>query len=106
MNIPPELSPRPAFRPASAVTPHAGHALGGIWRLAVRPFYTPVHWLTLAGLLALLATFSFAMAPARVGTEPFIPWVARFYVAFLVPLLAFVTAGGAIRDDLQPAVID
>lgn len=106
MSSSPATSPRPAFRALPSVTPHAGHALGGIWRLAVRPFYTPLHWLTLAGMLAMLAVFSFAMAPDRGGADAFIPWVARFYVGFLVPLLAFVSAGGAIRDDLQPGVID
>lgn len=106
MSSPSATSPRPAFRPLPAVMPHAGHALGGIWRLAVRPFYTPLHWLTLAGMLALLAVFSFAMVPDRGGADAFIPWVARFYIGFLVPLLAFVSAGGAIRDDLQPGVID
>jgi len=106
MSRPPASAARPAFAPVPRVTPHAGHALGGIWRLAIRPFYTPLHWLTLGGMLALLVLFSFAMAPSRGGTESFIPWVARFYVGFLVPLLAFISAGGAIRDDLQPGAID
>lgn len=106
MSLSPGPAARPSFAPRPRVTSHAGHALGGIWRLAIRPFYTPLHWLTLGGMLALLVTFSFAMAPARAGVDPFIPWVARFYVGFLVPLLAFISAGGAIRDDLQPGAID
>ncbi len=103
MSLPPVLTARPAFAPVPRVIPHAGHALGGIWRLAMRPFSTPLHWLTLAGMMALLVLFSFAMAPDR---DSFISWVARFYVGFLVPMLAFISAGGAIRDDLQPGAID
>lgn len=106
MSLMPGSAARPAFGSVPRVRPHAGHALGGIWRLAIRPFYTPLHWLTLAGMLALLVLFSFAMAPARASADPFITWVARFYVGFLVPLLAFISAGGAIRDDLQPGAID
>jgi ABC-2 type transport system permease protein len=89
------------------VMPDTAHAFGGIWRLSVRRFYSPTRWLIFAGMLALLALFSFAGAPTRGGAaREFLPWVSRFYVCFLVPVFAFLGAAGVVRDDLQPGSVD
>src|SRR5688500_10380868 len=93
--------------PAPRVFPNARHALGGIWRLTARRYSTPGYWLTLAGMLAALVVFSIPAAPnneAAAGT--FLPWAGGFYVCFLVPILAFISAAGAIRDDFGDGTID
>lgn len=93
--------------PAPRVMPNAAHAFGGIWRLTIRRYFSRGHWLTLAGMLALLVLFSFPMAPNRAAAaRGFLPWVGAFYVCFLVPLLAFISAAGALRDDLGAGTVD
>lgn len=93
--------------PPPRVTPHAGRALGGIWRLTARRFFTPGYWLMLAGMLAALVVFSIPAAPNQEAAElGFLPWAAGFYVCFLVPVLAFIGGAGAMRDDLGAATVD
>lgn len=93
--------------PPARVTPHAGRALAGIWRLTARRFFTPGYWLTLAGMLAVLVVFSIPAAPNQAAAElGFLPWAAGFYVCFLVPVLAFIGGAGAMRDDLGAATVD
>lgn len=93
--------------PAPRVAPHAVHALGGMWRLASRRYGTPGFWLILLGSLALLALSSFMAAP-----NPGQPrgnlfgWATGFYLGLIVPLLSFIFAGSATRDDLGPASVD
>jgi ABC-2 type transport system permease protein len=104
---PNELSPAGAQAnafPAPRVLPNEWHAFGGVWRLSVRRFFNPTRWLVFAGLLALLVLFSYA--GARRPAQDFLPWVARFYVCFLVPVFAFLAAAGIIRDDLQAGSVD
>jgi ABC-type transport system involved in multi-copper enzyme maturation permease subunit len=65
------------------------------------------HWLTAAGGLAVLVVLSLpAAGNAPAAATGLLPWAAGFYVCFLVPLLAFVSAAGAMRDDLRPAAVD
>jgi ABC-2 type transport system permease protein len=104
MNAP--ISSSPTF-PAPRVLPNTAHAFGGIWRLTVRRSLTPMHWLALGGMLVLLALFSYPMAPTReAGAHGYITWAAGFYLCFLVPLLAFIAAAGAIRDELKAGTTD
>jgi ABC-type transport system involved in multi-copper enzyme maturation permease subunit len=96
----------PGF-PAARVIPNATHAFGGIWRLTSRRFYTPGYWMTLAGMLVLLVVFSIPAAPNRVAAaHGFLPWAGGFYVCFLLPILAFISGAGAIRDDLSASTAD
>lgn len=93
--------------PAPRVTPNSLHAFGGIWRLASRRYRTLSFWLTLLGGLALLTLASFMAAPGP--NRPHgnvVGWAAGFYMGLIVPLLSFVFAGSATRDDLSPASID
>lgn len=98
------MSTAATFSP-SRVTPNLRHAWGGTWRLTYRQLLQPGHGLTLAIGLGVLA-FLFA-AGARWGrpTE-FLNWVCGFYVTFLVPALAFISAGGAMRDAMKSNSID
>ena len=93
--------------PPPRVKPNALHAFGGIWRLSVRRFFSLNRWLVFAGMLALLVLFSIGVAPNREqAAREFLPWVVRFYVCFLVPVLAFLAAAGVVRDDLQSGSVD
>lgn len=101
------MSPAASALPAARVTPRAAAAFGGIWRLTARRFFTPAHGLILAGLLVLLVLSSIPAAPSReAAAQGFLPWASRFYVCFLVPILAFIPAAGLMRDDLQAETVD
>ncbi|MES2694505.1 MAG: hypothetical protein V4773_13600 [Verrucomicrobiota bacterium] len=93
--------------PAPRVTPHPLHALGGLWFLTSRRFFTPKYWIMLAGMLAALVVLSLPVTenPEVIARE-FIPFAAGFYVCFVVPILSFISAAGAVRDDLGAATID
>lgn len=89
------------------VTPNNRHAFGGIWRLSIRRFFSPSRWLMLAGMLVLLVLFSIPAAGNRnEAARDFLPWAARFYICFLVPVMAFLSAAGTVRDDLQAGSVD
>lgn len=93
--------------PAPRVAPNALHALGGMWRLASRRYGTPGFWLMLLGGLALLTLSSFMAAPNTGQPKGnVIGWAAGFYLGLIVPLLSFIFAGSATRDDLSPASVD
>lgn len=107
MNPSPPISVSPESFPAARVTPNARHAFGGVWRLTVSRFFTLKHGLILAGLLAVLALLSVPMSPNRAAAaQGFLPWVSIFYLTFLTPILAFLTAGGAMREEYKGATVD
>lgn len=91
--------------PAPRVTPNLTHAFGGVWRLTFRRFLLPSHWLTLAIGLAVLMLLFYG-GPGGRDTHQFLDWTTGFYVTFLVPALAFMSAAGAIRDDLKSSTVD
>jgi ABC-type transport system involved in multi-copper enzyme maturation permease subunit len=97
-----------ADSPGSRVTPNALHAFGGIWRLTVSRFLAPMHWAVLAGLIAVLLVFSIPFFPAGLPRGPyaFVRWVGDFYLMFLVPIMAFISAAGAMRDEMKPGTVD
>lgn len=97
----------PEYFPPPRVPPHAGHALGGIWRLTARRFSTLNYWLVLAGMLAALVVLSLPAASNRpAAARDFLSWAGGFYVCFVVPVLSFILGGGAMRDDLGAAAVD
>ena len=107
MNEPPPLPVPPSSDPAARVTPHPAHAFGGIWYLTRRRAFAPMHWLVLAGMLAVLVLFSMATSPDReTAAQRFIPWAVGFYLTFLLPILAFLTAGGVMRDEMKGGTVD
>jgi ABC-2 type transport system permease protein len=80
-------------------------ALGGVWRLTYGRYLAPANLGILAGLLGLLALL--ALSGIHNGNaEHFTEWSVHFYLAFVVPVLAFLTAAGLIQDDLRPATVD
>lgn len=92
---------------ANRVVPHLAHAFGGVWRLTLRRYLLPVHWITVVGLCGLLVLTSFpAASTAPQAKTGFMPWVITFYLTFLLPLLAYIAAGGAIRDEMKAGNVD
>lgn len=88
------------------VAPNLRHAFGGIWRLTLARFFTVGHGLALAGALALLGLIAFAFISGHNHERGYVGWAANFYVAFLVPVVAFIAGTGAVRDDMKPATVD
>lgn len=87
------------------VTPSLRHAWGGTWRLTYRQLLQPGHGLMMAIGLGVLV-FLFAAGARWNRPAEFLNWVCGFYVTFLVPALAFISAGGAMRDAMKSNSID
>ncbi|MBL9187963.1 MAG: ABC transporter permease [Opitutaceae bacterium] len=100
MNAPP-----PLFMLPEPVTPDLRHAFGGVWRLTLRRHLAPGRWVMLLAGLAALGLLAFAASHDR-RADHYAGWVVDFYVAFLVPAFAFVTAAGAMRDDMKTGTVD
>lgn len=100
MNAPPRLYPLP-----EPVAPNWRHALGGVWRLTFHRHFQPGRWVMVLIGLALLALLGFA--PGRGGiSRHFTEWTILFYATFLVPALAFISAAGAMRDEMKSSTVD
>lgn len=102
MNAPPSLS-----APLAPVVPNHRHAFGGVWRLTFRRFLLPTRWVMVLIGLAVLTLLSFASGQRDVSRSgQYVSWVVGFYVTFLVPALAFIAAGGAMRDEMKSGTVD
>lgn len=104
MNTPPPL-PSPMPPPA----PDWRRAFGGVWRLTYRRFLAPKQLAVLAGLLALLALLvasGLHHSDAYRTKKDFAEWSVNFYLAFVVPVIAFLSSGGLVQDDMKPATTD
>lgn len=99
------MNPSSASLPATLVAPNARHALGGIWRLTARRFLAPRQLLPLPFVLAILATLAWALIRDGSVTN-FHDWAIKFYLPFLIPVLAFLSGGGAFRDELKAGAVD
>ncbi len=106
MNAPTSSPSAPVRFAAARVTPNAAHAFGGVWRLTVRRYSTLSPWLVTGGTLAVLVLFAIGAGQSHDGARGYASWMARFYTCFLVPLLAFISGGGAMRDDLKADAVD
>lgn len=91
--------------PAPRVAPNLANAFGGVWRLTFRRFFLPGHWLTVAVGLAVLGLL-FAGGPRSRSAGQLLDWIVGFYLTFLVPALAFISAGGAMRDEMKASAVD
>lgn len=98
------MSSAASFAPPR-VTPVLRHAWGGTWRLTYRQLLQPGHALMMAIGLGVL-TFLFAAGSRWGRPAEFLNWVCGFYVTFLVPALAFISAAGAMRDAMKSNSID
>ena len=99
------MNPPPLPEPLPTATPGWRRALGGVWRLTYPRSLAPANLGILAGLLGLLALL--ALSGVRNGNaEHFSEWSVHLYLAFVVPVVAFLTAAGLIHDDMKPATVD
>ncbi|HEX9784496.1 MAG TPA: ABC transporter permease subunit [Opitutaceae bacterium] len=91
--------------PPRPVAPAALRAFGGVWRLTYPRFLAPGNLAAVGGLLAALALLSIpAMRDGRaVG---FSNWAVSFYLALLIPVMAFLSGAGALRDEMKPTAVD
>ena len=61
----------------------------------------------LIGMLVALVVFSIPATPdAEAAARDFLPWAGGFYASFLVPIFAFISAAGAMRDDFSDGTVD
>lgn len=89
------------------VTPNLGHAFGGIFRLTLRRMMLPMHWVTLAGMCVLLVLLSMPVSHSDAAAKSgLLSWTTMFYLTFIVPIMSFITAAGAIRDEMKAGNVD
>jgi len=89
----------------AAPVPGLARALGGVWRLTYPEFFRTRRLLVLAVVCGLL--FLLTAQNVRHGqTEFFYRWVVEFYLTFVLPSVALISAAGAIRDDMASVSID
>ena len=92
--------------PAARVAPNLWYAFRGIlWltshrRRGLRPL------LTLTGLLAAFALVAGTTLRAATSLDGFVTWASSFHLGLLVPVICFLSAAGALRDDLKPGASD
>lgn len=92
--------------PATApLQPRLRRAFAGVWRLSWAQRLTLRHSLAVIAPTALLAVAGYGMLHSR-GAHDYLGWIAHFYLSFLVPVVAFIVAAGAIRDDVQSVTTD
>ena len=87
------------------VAPDQMRAFGGVWRLTAGRFLSRGHLLANAGLLGLLILLSATEATPR-DAGGYLEWIAGFYLKLAVPVLAFLSGAGAMRDETKPGVVD
>jgi ABC-2 type transport system permease protein len=104
MSAPLSTETRTEF-PAPGVTPNQWNAFGGVWRLTAWRFLSRNHLLVTGGMLLGLAFFcSRLTAPSSAGD--YLDWVAEFFLSVVVPVLAFLSGAGVMRDETKPGSAD
>lgn len=101
------VSPTSAVSAAAArpgVTPHLGHALGGIWRITFRRAFSGKQVGSLLWSVALFGGLT--ILQSRHGPAAFYEWMTGFYLTIIIPILAFTSGAGAIREDMKPGAVD
>ncbi|HEY3757766.1 MAG TPA: hypothetical protein VGL42_16550 [Opitutaceae bacterium] len=81
-------------------------AAAGIFRLALRRHFRRTHPVALGIMLAVLALILLEFLRGGDSAERYLPFTVGFYSTFLVPLLAFISGGGAWRDEMKPEAAD
>src|SRR3954469_6246428 len=93
--------------PLPRVAPNLSHAVGGIFRLTPGRLLLPLAWLTLAGLCGFLILTSLPPAPNPAAAKfGLMPWIVMFYLTFIVPVMSFINAAGAMRDEMKAGNVD
>lgn len=100
------IAPPPLPQPPAGTAPNLKHAFGGVWRLTWRQVFAPSRWLMGGVLLVGFGLLSgVALGHDRAGGG-FEQWAAGFHLMVLVPIAAFLSGAGAVRDDMKPGTVD
>ena len=99
------MNPAPAFAPPR-VAANLSHAFGGVWRLTFRRFIQLGRLLVLLGALGVLGLLCYGSGRLGGDAGGYVGWVCGFYLTFLVPAVAFLSAAGAMRDEMKPGTAD
>lgn len=94
----------PSF-PAPRVLPNLSHAFGGVLRLTLYRYASPGQWLWSVGLMLLVGLLATTNSHLG-GRSDFLDWMANFYLTFFLPALAFLSGGGAMRDEMKGNAVD
>ena len=87
------------------IVPNQWHAFGGVWRLTFRRWLSLGHFLPMSGMLALLAIVA-VPSIKRGASLDYFDWCGSFFLGVVVPILAFLSGAGAMRDDLKAGAVD
>jgi ABC-2 type transport system permease protein len=85
--------------------PNLWNACGGLWRISYRRLVSWRQLLTLAWTTAVLALLAGVTVREGHG-DSFYTWTIDFYLTALVPIIAFMSGAGAIREDMKPGGVD
>ncbi|MGC4072049.1 MAG: hypothetical protein QM760_05945 [Nibricoccus sp.] len=87
------------------VAPNQWRVLGGVWRLTAWQFLARNHLLTVAGMTVMWALMcSRFVAPRQPWS--YLDWLMEFFLSVVVPVLAFLSGAGAMRDQLKSSSTD
>lgn len=92
--------------PAARVTPNLWYAFRGILWLTSHRRRGLRHLLTLTGLLAAFALVAGTTLRSATSLDEFVTWASNFHLGLLVPVIAFLSSAGSLRDDLKPGAND
>lgn len=99
------MKPPPIPVPLPPANPNWRSALGGVWRLTYPRFFS-VKPLMTAGVLLLVLGLLTWVAVDDSDSGQYYTWISTFYLCGVVPVLAFLSGAGAIRDDMKPGPVD
>lgn len=94
----------PSF-PLPRVAPNLANAFGGVLRLALYRFAAPNQWLWTLGSMLVVGVLATTATHSGARNE-FLGWSTELYIAFLLPILAFLSGGGTIRDEMKGNAVD
>jgi len=99
------MSSPPPLRQPTGVPPNWSHAIGGIWRLTARRAFSPRQCTVTSIFIVLFALLTLVSVGTGSAYNYFL-WLTNAYLTVVVPVLAFLSGGALVRDDMSPAVVD
>ena len=95
----------PAAFPPPRVAPNLRHAFGGVLRLSFSRAGSIGQWWPT--IILTFALSGVAYLTIRHGNAvAFFDWMTKVYLTFLLPILAFISGAGAIRDEMKGNAVD
>ncbi|MBI5766659.1 MAG: ABC transporter permease [Verrucomicrobia bacterium] len=95
-----------AAQSAPRVAANLSHAFAGVWQLTLRRYLLPSRWITVGIGIVVLALLSLGSGHPFDEPGRYTGWAIQFYITFLVPAIAFMAAGGALRDEMKSGTVD